>query len=102
MRVFIVGPLPGTPEHSDDAWKIAENRLIRVGHKPVSMRMWFYKNPDAPIEKINRKIIQEVLESDGIMIMDEANETNGGTLPRLVAAACKIPEVKVTVLGTKW
>lgn len=101
MRVFIVSPLPGTKDYDIDAVKVQENRLIRVGHKPLSLRRYDF-NEETSIEVMNRKVLENILEADGIMLMDESNETNGGTLPRLIAAALGIPEVKVTVLGTKW
>lgn len=101
MRVFIVGPLPGTESYDPEEYLMAEKRLTCAGHFPINLAKMYEKTAD-DFKKIAKRQIEKLIDSDGIYLLESANESNGATLPRLIAAACGIPEITIKLLGSKW
>lgn len=101
MRVFIVGPLPGTEGYDPAEYNKAEKLLTRAGHFAVNLSAIYEKNAD-DFHKIAKKQIERLIDCEGIYLLESSNESNGGTLPRLLAAACGIPEITIKLLSNKW
>lgn len=102
MRVYIAGPITGNENYKEE-FRIQAKRLKIVGHKPVSpVELCQNMDETSTHEQYMKKCIPALLECDGIMLIPGWENSKGARLEKEVADACGIPEVKVTVLGSKW
>lgn len=87
MILYIAGPMAGHPDLNYPAFFRAEEQLKDLGYEVLNPA----RNPGPKITDYYRQGFQQVLEADGIALLDGWRESRGATMEQDIAVMTGLP-----------
>lgn len=91
MRLALVGPITGMPDHNTPAFAEAAEALRAAGYEVANPRENFDGRTDLPWTAYLRASIKELMDCDGVAILDDWFDSTGAKIEAHIAEALYMP-----------